>query len=196
MGDERTYRDERKDNIGVLERAIAESDRTRDALIESEQKFRSFADSTPIAIMMYQDDRWIFVNKASEEITGYTSSELLSKNFWDIVHPDYRERARANGRRRQTGDASQDRYDLKVVTKGGDEKWVFVTGSSTQIKGRPAGVISASDITERKKKDEALARSMERLEIISSTASQLLFSKDPQKMIDALCQKVMEHLDC
>jgi signal transduction histidine kinase/ActR/RegA family two-component response regulator len=57
-------------------------------------------------------------------------------------------------------------------------------------------VLVFRDITERKKTDEALTRSMERFRIISSTASRLLMSKAPQEIVKTLCQNVMEHLDC
>jgi PAS domain S-box-containing protein len=73
-----------------------------DTLFGIEEKFRIIADSTPIAVMLHQDDCWIYVNRAAETITGYPANELLGKVFWDIAHPDYkallRERARRNNR--------------------------------------------------------------------------------------------------
>lgn len=195
MREKRTYKN-LENNIGILQRAIAESKRVRDALRESERKFRILADSTPGAVMIYQDDRWIFVNKEAENLTGYSASELLSKNFWDIVHPDYRELVRIRGQRRQNGDDIKSGFELKTVAKNGREKWVWVVGASVMINGRHAGVVSATDITGHKQRDEALAKIMERLEIISRTASELLFSTDPRKIIDALCERIMDHLNC
>jgi PAS domain S-box-containing protein len=42
----------------------------------------------------------------------------------------------------------------------------------------------------------SLKKSLERLAIISDTASQLLISRTPHLIVEALCQRVMEHLDC
>lgn len=53
-----------------------------------------------------------------------------------------------------------------------------------------------NEINERKRAEGALLRSMERLDIISETANQLLFSTEPRKMVETLCRRVMEHLDC
>lgn len=58
------------------------------------------------------------------------------------------------------------------------------------------GFGTTQNITERKIAGEALKNSLERLEIISYTANQLLQSEAPQSIIENLCQKVMKHLDC
>lgn len=47
-----------------------------------------------------------------------------------------------------------------------------------------------------KRAEDELKKSVERLEIISDTASRLLMSEEPQKVVEALCRKVMKHLDC
>jgi PAS domain S-box-containing protein len=44
--------------------------------------------------------------------------------------------------------------------------------------------------------EDTLKRSLERFAIISDTASQLLMSQTPQLIVEDLCHKVMEHLDC
>jgi PAS domain-containing protein len=53
-----------------------------------------------------------------------------------------------------------------------------------------------TDITERKRAEEALKRNLQRLDILSDTAGQLLMSHAPQQVIEVLCRRVMEHLDC
>jgi PAS domain S-box-containing protein len=52
------------------------------------------------------------------------------------------------------------------------------------------------DITERKAGEEALKKSVERLDILSNTASELLVSETPQCVVETLCRRIMEHLDC
>ena len=44
--------------------------------------------------------------------------------------------------------------------------------------------------------EETLKKNLVRLDIISSTASQLLMSEEPQLVVESLCKRVMEHLDC
>jgi PAS domain S-box-containing protein len=130
----------------------------QDSLYGIEEKFRIIADPAPIAVMLYQDDYWIYANRAAETITGYQVDELIGKVFWDIAHPDYEALVRERGRKRQRGEATTNRYEFKIITKQGTERWVDLTGASMLIGVQPAGVISVVDITDRKQAEEERER--------------------------------------
>jgi len=151
--------------VGLISvaRDITDRKRAEEALRESEEKFRVLADSTPTAVMLYQDDRWIYANRASETICGYSEKELLAMNFWDIVHPDFKPLIQKRGRKRQRGEETTNRYELKIIMKAGTEKWVDLSGASTMLRGRPAGIISVLDINDRKRAEEALRETQRRL---------------------------------
>jgi two-component system, cell cycle sensor histidine kinase and response regulator CckA len=51
-------------------------------------------------------------------------------------------------------------------------------------------------ITERKQVEGALRKSNQRLDLLAETASRLLMSDSPQKVVDSLCRKVLSFLDC
>lgn len=134
------------------------AEQMKDTLYGIEEKFRIIADSAPIAVMLYQDDCWIYANKAAETITGYQVDELIGKVFWDIAHPDYRALVRERGRKRQRGETTTNRYEFKIITKHGAERWVDLTGASMLIGVQRAGVISVIDITDRKRAEEERER--------------------------------------
>lgn len=129
-----------------------------EALRESELKFRTFAEMTTAAIFIYQGKRNRYVNPAAEAITGYSQQELLAMNFWDIIHPDFREFIKTQGMARQRGEVVPARYELKILTKGGEERWLDFTGALIEFKGRPAVLGTAFDITERKQAAEERER--------------------------------------
>ncbi len=52
------------------------------------------------------------------------------------------------------------------------------------------------EIAERKKAEEALRKSNQRLDLLYETAGRLLASDSPQLVVNELCGKVMEYLDC
>lgn len=56
--------------------------------------------------------------------------------------------------------------------------------------------IFANDITERRGAEEALRKNKEKFELLAETAGRLLASDDPQRAVNDLCRRVMEHLDC
>lgn len=136
--------------LGISE-DITERVRAEEALKESEEKFRVLADSTPTGVMLYQHDRWIYANKAAQAISGYSEEELREMNFWDIVHPSARDIIKQEGRKRQTGENTINRHEFKIITKDGTPKWVDLSGASTTLNGKLAGIISALDVTDRKK---------------------------------------------
>jgi PAS domain S-box-containing protein len=136
---------------------------TAAALRESEEKFRSLAKSTPTAILLYQNNKWVYANPAAERISGYSTRELLTMNFWEIVHREYQSLVRERGQERQEGVDTIDRYQLKIVTKDGAEKWVHMAAATTLLEGHPAGIISIIDVTERKLAEDALRESERRL---------------------------------
>ncbi len=119
--------------------------------MEISEKFQVLAETSPTAIMMYQDNKWIYVNPAAEEMTGYSQSELLSMDFWDIVHPDFLKTAKTRGEARQKGINIIQRYELKIITKEGEERWADLSGNVVEVNGRPAGIINVLDITDHKR---------------------------------------------
>ncbi len=157
----------------ITERKLAE-----EALQESEEKFRVLAESSPMAIMMYQDDYYVYVNPAAEEISGYSKEELYEMKFWKFVHPDYKEIVKGRGQKRQQGEKITPTYELKMITKQGKERWVSLTGATTHFRGRPAGFITVMDVTERKEAEEALRKSEEKYRRILATMEEGYYEVD------------------
>ena len=151
--------------VGSL-RDISHRKRIEEALKESEEKFRILTESSPAAIMLYQDNKWVYANSAATAITGYTVEEFRVMDFWDFVHPDDREMIRDRGMRRQKGDTERARFEFKIVSKSGEAKWVYLSGAATVLNGKPAGIISVLDISSRKQVEESLKTSEERFRTI------------------------------
>ncbi len=144
-----------KKAIHIIIRDITERKRIERALKESEEKFRTLAEATPTVIMIYQDDRFVYANPAAMSILGYSFEELQEMNFWDVVHPDFRELVKARG------EDNVGRYELKIIRKDGEERWVDLSGAAMKLGGKWAGIISVVDITERKLAEENFRRSLE-----------------------------------
>ena len=119
-------------------------------LRESEKKFRMLADTAAAAIFIYRDTTFLSVNATSQKMTGYSQEELLRMNFWDVVHPDHRAMVRQRAAARLRGDDVVSRYEFKIVTKLGEERWVDFTSGIIEFEGRRAVLGTAYDVTERK----------------------------------------------
>jgi len=127
------------------------------ALRESESAFRTLADTIASAVFIYQGTDCGYVNHAAQAITGYTRDELLAMSSWDLVHPDSRSVVIEKGLARLAGDPSPTRYEMKILTKPGEARWLDVTVGKIAFQGKPAGLMTAFDITEHKQAEERIA---------------------------------------
>lgn len=141
-------------------RDITQRKNANNALRESEMKFRTFTESASIAIMIYQDDRWIYANPAAEKITGYSKNELLEMKFWEFIHPDFKEMIIHRGKARQLGKNPPSHYEFKILTKQGVEKWIELDTKVISFSGKRAILVTASDITERKKSAKTINKQL------------------------------------
>jgi diguanylate cyclase (GGDEF)-like protein/PAS domain S-box-containing protein len=123
----------------------------RPEFIYGEANSRTIAEAIACAIFISQGEQLNYVNHAAEAITGYAREELLSMDFWDLVHPDCRELVLNRGGARQ-GDAEQ--YEVKILTKNGDERWLDISTEMIEFDGVLASLHSAVDLTERKHAEE------------------------------------------
>jgi diguanylate cyclase (GGDEF)-like protein/PAS domain S-box-containing protein len=142
--------------VVTVSRDVTERTRAEEALKESEAKFRSLAETVAAAAFIYQGTRMVYVNSAAEAQTGYSRDELLTMSFWDMIHPEFREFVRERGMARQRGEQVPSRYEVKLLTKGGEERWLDFMARAIEYEGQPAVLGTAFDITERKCAEEAL----------------------------------------
>lgn len=153
------------------------------ALEESEQKFRTLADSSPTAIMMYQDDTFIYVNKAAEDISGYHFEEVSTLNLWFLIHPEDKQMVIHKAQQCQQGKQGLDSYEFRIISKDGQVKWVYITSATVQYRGRPAGLVSVLDITERKKAEKSLFEEKEKLRITLQSIGDAVIATDTNGMV-------------
>ena len=154
---------------------ITDYKQAEEELRESEMKFRNLSDSTDTGIMLYQDDYWIYANPAAEKISGYTFDELKQMKFWEFVEAEYVNLVKERGKAREKGKPATSGYELKFITKQGKEKWVLLSGNTTELKSGKAGLITVVDITDRKQAEEALRRSENYYRAIFETSGSAMF---------------------
>ncbi|HTD23455.1 MAG TPA: PAS domain S-box protein [Terriglobales bacterium] len=135
----------------------SERKHAEEALRESESKFRAVAETAASAIYIHQGTSFLFCNRGSEVISGYTRDEILKLDPWALVHPEDREYVRQRFTDRQRGLPTPTRYEYRIVTKLGETRWIDFSGSLISFEGQVALLCTAFDITERKKGEQLQA---------------------------------------
>jgi PAS domain S-box-containing protein len=133
------------------------------ALKESEERFRMIAECSTVGIFLYQGENFIYVNPAMEKLTGYSSDELLAVKMWKHIHKDFQGLMKQRGLAMQQVESMPAEYEIKHVTKEGDEGWVLLSTARVEYKGRPAGIGTVIDISERKRTEGKLKEVREEL---------------------------------
>jgi PAS domain S-box-containing protein len=153
--------------------------RTKEALRESEAKFRAVAETTASGIYIWQNDRFVYANPAMERVSGYSIQELLSmEHFERLIHPEFIPFMRERIARRRTREMMPMRYELRVITKNGNDIWIDLSSSAILYDNRPAVIGTFFDITERKRVEEALRSSEENFRTIIDSVNDALFVHD------------------
>jgi PAS domain S-box-containing protein len=142
-------------------RDITERKRAEEALWESEEKYRTAVEHASEGITIAQDGVYVFTNHRMSEFLGVPAAILEGKPFIEFVWPEDREMVMANYRKRVAGEAIPSGYDFRIIGAGGKLAWISLSAARIQWKGRPATIDLITDITERKRTEEALRESEE-----------------------------------
>lgn len=120
----------------------------------SEELYKSLFEYNQDAVYSFDfNGTFTSANLASSLLTGYSQSELLHKNFTEIIHPEDLEETKATFDQIKNG--KQQYINVRLIHKEGHEIFIRVTGLPILIKGQIVGVYGMSkDITEKKKSDE------------------------------------------
>ena len=141
-----------------LREELAERTRVEEALRESERRFRSLADIVPFGILIVQDDTIVYANREAAQILGAAPEELTGSVPWPYVHPDFVELVKVRSSRRLAGEQGlPDRYEVKIVSRAGAERWIEMAATLTNLAGRPATVMAITDIDDRRRAREVEA---------------------------------------
>jgi PAS domain S-box-containing protein len=138
---------------------ITERKRAEHALRESEKKFRVLAETAPPAIVLYQGDRFVYVNPAMCAISGYSEEDLLAMHHWEWAPREDWDLIRERGMARLRGEPAPSQYEQRLQTKNGESKWVIISAGNVEYEGKPACIATLVDVTETRHVAEKLRQS-------------------------------------
>ncbi len=137
---------------------------------ESATRYRSLFENAQEAIFIVQDGLIKFSNPKTSEMTGYSSHELSSLNFTDLIH----DADQAHIFDQNTGDLKErvhsNVYSFRIVRKDASSLWGQINSVSVNWEDRPATLNFLTDITELKRAADLHIRT-ERLKAIAELAS-------------------------
>ena len=178
----------------ISDRILAE-----ESLRESEERFRTMADSTAVLLWMFDTEgQGTFFNKTWLAFTGRTLEEELGLGWLDHVHPDDRQHCLESCFK-----AIEVRENFEVEYRllrfDGEYRWIVDLGKPRFTpNGSFAGYIgSCLDITERKQAEieittakAALERQMQRVLLLERITQEIRSSLNPQQIFQTAANQV------
>jgi PAS domain S-box-containing protein len=164
-----------------------------DALRESETKFRLVAETAPCAIWILQGEKLVYVNQHAESLSGYSREELISMNPWMLVDPQFRAMGVERSLARLRGENPEPRYQFKIHTKAGEERWLDFSGARTNFEGKPAILATAFDITAIKRAEQQLLERTMYLDALIANSPLGIVTKDERNHV-VFCNPAFERM--
>ncbi|MEN3328739.1 MAG: hypothetical protein V7638_3546 [Acidobacteriota bacterium] len=132
---------------------------------QNEDRYRDYFENAKDAIYVHDlSGHYIMVNKAGEELIGYSREEILQMRVSDVVPRSYLDEIHARLKKKLT-DHSLTIYEVEAIRKDGSRvpievssRLIYENGVAVAVQG------SARDITERKRAEEALRASQFQLQ--------------------------------
>jgi PAS domain S-box-containing protein len=173
---------------------VTERRGVEDTLRESEERFRSMADSAPALIWTTDSDgAMVFLNRYHEQFFGYPVEHLLKDDWLKVIHPDDAE-SFIGGFREAFAGRSIWRREVRVRDAEGSTRWLRCEGAprTTGSDGDFHGYVGCSvDITESKLAADALEHRIgERTGELASANRQLVAQIEERERVEATLRQV------
>lgn len=145
----------------ALNREIEHRKEAQEALVESEERFRSITAAAQDAVLMIDDKgKLAYWNPAAQKIFGYSAEEVLGRDAHQLLGPRRYHAASEKGyavfRETGTGPVVGKTLELEALRKDGSEFPVELSVSNVMLRGKWHAVGVLRDITERKRAEEEL----------------------------------------
>lgn len=162
---------------------------TNDPLFHMPAEILEFIDN--MGDIIYAHDlkgNYLSVNRYGAELYGYTREEYIQLSYNDIVAPEYVDLVKERLQRKLDGEETSSRpYELLTYSKSGEEIWVEIRSSLIYKHGKPCYVQGiARDISMRRRMENRLRDSEERLRRIFNNIEDVYYRVDTQGMIQSV----------
>jgi len=181
MAEKPTY-EQLEQRIKELEKEAENRKLAEEELKESEEKFRIIADQSLFGVSILQEGKYIYMNDAACNITGFSHAEVVQwepKDFLKLIHPDDIPTVMIEVKKKlEDGSAEVSHYYYRLYDKYGELKWIENYSKAIEYKGKPADLIIFANVTDRKQVEEALRESEQKYRLLTDSINDNIWILD------------------
>ncbi len=187
------------EGIIVVQHDVTERHRAEEALRASEEQLRLVTENMTEAIFYYDISGVIqYVSAAVEPMFGLPTETVIGKtgaDFLDMVHPEDREQVEQRLQSRVEGGAPPRSVEYRARHADGHYVWVESRGTNVtdDIGTHKGSVIVQRDVTDRKRIEDALRLSEQRLRLITDNMGDVVILYNMNREVQFV-NPAFEHL--
>lgn len=164
-----------KERLLAVIRDITGRQRVRQALKESEDRFRVVTEGSLAGVFLLQGGRLIYANPMLAQIFGYPTEELTRlATLEDLIAPRDRSLVAENIRRLLSGELAWARQSFQGQRRDGTMVHLEGLARRADYRGRPAVIGTLLNVTARWQAEEALRKSERRYRAIVEDQTELV----------------------
>lgn len=156
--------------ILAIGRDVTQEQSVRNALHESEEKYRSLVEHSLFGVLVLQNEKIVFANQTLSSLFEMDLSSLQGASIDSFVHPnDY---VQLSGKFAEVASTPNTdvRFNLRIMTPSGSMKMLEGWAAAISYMGKPAIQAAVVDVTDTKRLEEQLIQS-QKMESIGQLAS-------------------------
>jgi len=145
---------------------ITAQKRSEQIINESKNRFESVFELSPYAIVItdIQENFYVDINKAFENLSGYSKNEIIGKSVDDLKFwSDIEERKKWKEMIKENSAARN--LESKFINRNGEEYLVQVCTKNIELSGRGVTISIIQDVTEKRISEELVIRTAEELNL-------------------------------
>jgi PAS domain S-box-containing protein len=175
-------------NTDEIKQLLVKLKEKSDLIKKSEAQYKSILNLA--SDIIYKTDslgNFIYCNKAAEKISGYSSSELLTKHYSSLIRQDYKKKTLFFYYNQLKNNVTSTYFEFPIITKSGEERWF---GQSVQLIKKESDcefIALVIDITKQKENEfqliEANKKMMLLQTLINNTSDAIQVSTENGQMV-------------
>ncbi len=172
--------------------------RIEQTLRESEDRYRSLVEQSPIPIALHSNGKIVFANpEAIRTLGGDPDNPVVGQPVLQFIHPDYHQIIADRLSNHYSGyQKTVNVVEQKFVRLDGEIIDVEVAIAAITLGGKPAAQVVFRDITDRKRAEEALEKRTKEISLLYEAGEKLGQSLDLLAIYDTVYEIVRGVMDC
>lgn len=182
-------------SLAIFARDITDIEKNKDALIESESKFKNLTQTAPVVILIISPDFKILeFNEEASRLYGIERDKALNKNYLELCLPDHAREPVANDIKLVLGGKSTRNFENEVIAHDGETRILNWNAERViDAQGNPIGALSIGlDITENKRAENALRESERKYRSLINNIPDVVWTTDSKGQTSYISNNVQE----